>query len=35
MGYGDSKGGKQGARSNTIVHGALNQGSDSVTIVKC
>jgi hypothetical protein len=34
MGYGDKKGGKHGARTSAIVHGAPNQGSDSATVVE-
>jgi hypothetical protein len=31
----DSKVGKHGARSNTTIHGALDQGSNNITSIKC
>jgi hypothetical protein len=31
----DRKGGEHGVRSSTTVHGAPDQGSDSITAVKC
>jgi hypothetical protein len=31
----DSKGGEHGTKSSTVVHGALDQVSNSIIVVKC
>jgi hypothetical protein len=35
VGCEDNKGGEHGARTSAIVHGALDQSSDSATTIKC
>jgi hypothetical protein len=35
MDYRDSKGGEHGANTSTTIHGAPNQGSNNIMVVKC